>query len=61
MPGYNKHLPAAGTDWQRGRGVSTSIDLEEGDSVWTPGKAARGCTGVMQKGTESFRGDFPLT
>lgn len=59
MPGY-KHLPAAVTDWERGKDVGTNIDLEEEDSVWIPGKAVRGCTALMQKDTASFREDFPL-
>lgn len=54
MPGYNKHLPVAVTDWQRGKGVSTSIDLEEGDSMWIPGKSCERVHRTDAKGHGQF-------
>lgn len=61
MPGYNKHLPVAVATWQRGKGVGTDIDLEEGDSLWIPGKRCKGVHRTDAKEMASFRGDFPLT
>lgn len=50
MPGYNKHLPVAVASWQRGKGVGTDIDLEEGDSLWIPGQRCKGVHRTDAKG-----------
>lgn len=50
MSGYKQHLPAAVTDWQRGKGAGTSIDLDRGDSLWIPGKSCKRVHSTDAKG-----------